>query len=221
MDIEKIDRDLVPESELGELRRILPSLRHDFEVKPVFRTETEARVSVLNQVHFPTPHAKYWQSVREQQVHFEQLVYLSFGYRRKKVELAKIERKLSSEQDDLERELLEIDREQILYEMILASKVAQERIREVKQWHKIKGELAASGGFSTDNPDNGAEQLKTYTKTFILELLNSGLNAAPAEAQNLIGKAVTAKNRCKELGIWREVTTEMGLTREELAVLGE
>jgi hypothetical protein len=44
-------------------------------------------VSVLDDVHFPTPDAKYWQSVREQSVHFSELIRLSFDYRRLLVDI--------------------------------------------------------------------------------------------------------------------------------------
>jgi len=219
--IEKLDRDLLSPSAIESLRGIYPSIIHDWKVKPIFRTETEARISVLNEIHFPDPHAKYWQSVREQQVHFDQLIYLSFEYRRKKVELAKLDKRLKGEQDDLERQLLEIDREQLQYEIMVAEKVAKERIRELKQAQRIKAEQKAIGGFSTENADDGIDQLKTYAKTFILEMFNSGNKMGAADAQNIIGKAVTAKNRCKDMGIWDEVVSDMGLSAEQLKALGE
>lgn len=222
-DIEKLDRELVAKGDLEALTGLLPSIQHDFDAKPVFRTETEARVSVLNEIHFPTPHAKYWQSVREQQVHFDQLVYLSFDYRRKKVELKKLEAKLTDEADELERELISIDIEQTGYELMVCRKVAEERVREIKQWDTIKKELVEKhpDEVNTEGADVGVYQVKSYAKRFIREMFNSGNNIAAADAQNIIGKAITAKNHCKELGIWDEVVREMRLTPDQLKALGE
>ena len=55
----------------------------------MFRTETEMRFSVLSDNKYPTKAAKYWQSVREQNTHFENLVHLSFDARKNEVEIRK------------------------------------------------------------------------------------------------------------------------------------
>ena len=222
-DIKKLDTGLLNQTALDELKALLPSIRHDWDVKPIFRTETEARVSVLNEIHFPTPHAKYWQSVREQQVHFNELVYLVFDYKRKGVELRKLERQLGIEKDDLELELLTIDIEQKQYEIEMLDKVAQERMRELKQWDTIKKELleAHPNQIDIDNIEGGDEHLKSHTKRFVMEMMNSGNNIAASDAQNIIGKALTAKDRCKVVGVWGEVVKELGLTQVHLKALGE
>ena len=222
-DIKKLDTGLLTPQSLSELKALLPSIRHDWDVKPIFRTETEARISVLNDVHHPTPHAKYWQSVREQQVHFNELVYLVFDYKRKGVELRKLERQVGIETDDLELELLAIDIEQKRYEIEMLDKVAKERMRELKQWDTIKKELLASAPDQIDvsNIEGGGEHLKSHTKRFVMEMMNSGNNIAAADAQNIIGKALTAKARCKAVGAWDEVVKELGLTQAHLKALGE
>lgn len=221
-DIKKLDTGLLTPQSLSELKALLPSIRHDWDVKPIFRTETEARISVLNDVHHPTPHAKYWQSVREQQVHFNELVYLVFDYKRKGVELRKLERQIGIEKDDLELELLVIDLEQKRYEIEMLDKVAKERMRELKQWDTIKKELlASSSGIDIDNIEGGGEHLKSHAKRFVMEMMNSGNNIAAADAQNIIGKALTAKDRCKAVGVWDEVVKELGLTQAHLKALGE
>lgn len=214
---------LLVEKDYQDIEKLHESIRHDFKVKPVFRTYTECISSVLNDIHFPTPHMKYWQSVREQQVHFEELVWLDFNFRKKKVELKKLERQLIKEADDLERELLEIEISQKKYEIVLCEKVGSERVREIKQWDKIKNDLVRNNpnAIFVDNADAGVFQLKGYTKTFILEMFNSGHNVAAADAQNIIGKAITAKNRCKELGIWNDIVKELNLSKENLEALGE
>ena len=62
--------------------------------KQIFRTETEMRISVLNDGKHPTQASKYWQSVREQNAMFEALMGLSFDLRRNQVERLRLERKL-------------------------------------------------------------------------------------------------------------------------------
>lgn len=221
--LNKLDKELIKQEDMNELAEIFPSIKHDWMVKPIFRTETEARISVLNEIHFPTAHSKYWQSIREQQVHFDQLIWLSFEYRRNKIGLQRIERHIKEERDELETELLEIDKEQKLYEIALCEKIASERIREIKQWDRIKKELLEKypSEICTENADFDVQQLKTYTKTFILEMFNSGNNIQAADAQNIIGKAITAKNRCKKIGIWKDIIKELRLTNRQLEALGE
>src|SRR3972149_7797975 len=64
-------------------------LKDVFLHSQVFRTRTEMEVSVLNDVKFPTADSKYWQSVREQNVMFHELVMLSYDYRKNIVEVKK------------------------------------------------------------------------------------------------------------------------------------
>lgn len=220
-DIQKLDTGLLSPEALQNLQSLLPSIRHDWDVKPIFRTETEARLCVLNDVHHPTPHAKYWQSVREQQVFFNELVMLTFDYKRKAVEIRKLERKIKEETDDLELELLTIDLDQKRYEIELCDKVARERMRELQQWDKIKKELLSIPDHGIDVDDcEGREHLKSHTKRFIVEWMNSGDNLDPGSAQNIIGKARTAIKRCKEVGCFNDVMLELGITPEKIKVLG-
>jgi hypothetical protein len=41
---------------------------HAFHHVQMYRTQTEMEISVLSDVHFPTPDSKYWQTVREMNV---------------------------------------------------------------------------------------------------------------------------------------------------------
>jgi len=212
-DIDKINKELVKPEDLLSLRELYPSIKHDFEKKTIFRTETEARVSVLNEINFPTPQAKYWQCVREQQVHFEQLVFLSFDYRKLKVELTQLQNKLKEEKDPLKAELLQIEIDRKQYDLILCRKVAEERVREVKQWAKIKDELSSTGQVDVENVDSmGRGQLKSHTERFIKRYLSMGNNVPPADLINLKGCAFTAVKECKRVGLWKEVKMELGLS---------
>ena len=72
----------------------------------VFRTDTEARMSVLNDIKFPTPASKYYQSLREMNVHQDQLVYLLYDYEDKKQDLKIIEADILELQSTLVDDLL-------------------------------------------------------------------------------------------------------------------
>ena len=87
--LEKIDLSLV--------RELQSELDDTWNKKQMFRTETEMRVSVLNDIKFPTLASKYWQAIREQAVMLENLVMLSFEYRRNDVKLRRKKEKLSKE----------------------------------------------------------------------------------------------------------------------------
>ena len=85
--------------------------------KQIFRTETEMRISVLNDGKHPTQASKYWQSVREQNAMFEALMGLSFDLRKSNVKRLKLERKLQAaidSGDDLKQMSIQIDSRQLL-----------------------------------------------------------------------------------------------------------
>lgn len=217
---------LLQQEDFEAVKSLEQSIRHDWRVKPIFRTETECRISVLNQVHFPDPHSKYWQAVREQQVHFEQLVYLDFDYQELKLDIEELEEKLTNgELGSIDCRRIGIKLRRKLYDLAVCEKVGEERVREVTQWARIKAELVKKHPKEVfvDNADAEVYQLKSYTKTFILEMFNSGpgTNIGAADAQNIIGKARTAIARCKEVGIWKDIRQEMQLSRQQLMALGE
>ena len=88
---------------------LLDECRDSWRKRQVFRTETEMRLSVLNDGKHPTPASKYWQAVREQSVFFDNVMALSFEYRRNVIKLAQKEKELAEEKDELECDLLLID----------------------------------------------------------------------------------------------------------------
>ena len=73
------------------------------------------RFSVLSDNKYPTRAAKYWQCVREQNTHFENLMHLSFDARKNDVEIEKLRAKIKKEKDKLEKQLLQIELEEKIY----------------------------------------------------------------------------------------------------------
>jgi hypothetical protein len=63
--------EILDSNDFNKLVAIKDELEDTWEKKQIFRTETEMRISVLNDAKFPTRAAKYWQAVREQNAFFE------------------------------------------------------------------------------------------------------------------------------------------------------
>jgi len=69
--------NILDPNDVKDFKALTEELRDTWTKKQVFRTETEMRFSVLNDMKYPTPAAKYWQCVREQNVYLENLMSLS------------------------------------------------------------------------------------------------------------------------------------------------
>jgi len=174
--------------DVSKLIAIKNELNDTWRKKQIFRTETEMRVSVLNDAHFPTPAAKYWQCVREQNVFFENIISLSFEYRKNLVEIKKLERKLEDELDELEQELITIALEEKQYARANMELIAKDRVRELELWSKLKAELD-DGSFDTDNVNNHQMASLQQTLETRASLLTPTTN--PAEIANVLGPLAT------------------------------
>jgi hypothetical protein len=188
--------NLISNDDIEKLSAIKPQLLHAYTHSQVFRTRTEMEVSVLNDVKFPTSDSKYWQAVREQSVMFEELINLSFEYRKNNIKILKLERQLSNEEDDLEREMLQIEIEKKEFLKLSMERVARERIRELIEWQDIKDGLQI-----VCSPDDVNEhQLVSYTQRWINQLIAMGDNGSPPERWNLIGQLDKGIKECRKRG---------------------
>ena len=79
--------NILDRQDVQQFKKLIPELKDTWKKKQMFRTETEMRFSVLSDNKYPTKAAKYWQSVREQNTHFENLVHLSFDARKNEVDI--------------------------------------------------------------------------------------------------------------------------------------
>ena len=100
--------NILDKQDVKEFKKLIPELQDTWMKKQMFRTETEMRFSVLSDNKYPTKASKYWQSVREQNTHFENLVHLSFEARKNDVEIKKLKRDIKKEKDTLEKELKQV-----------------------------------------------------------------------------------------------------------------
>ena len=174
-----------------EILQLKEELADNWNKKQIFRTETEMRVGVLSDGKFPTPAAKYWQSVREMSAHFDALMALSFDLRRTTVDRLKLEKKMKEAEeagDELEIMSLQIDLDQNLYGRACMEQVAHDRVREIQIWSKIKTELN-DGTFDTQEVNTHQAESLHHRLAFRASALNE--HSDPTEVSNVIGQLKT------------------------------
>lgn len=154
---------ILPTAEFEKLSHIEKELTDAWHKRQIFRTETEARFSVLNDFKFPTNAGKYWQSLREQMVHFDELVRLSFDLRRNRIKLVELEEELKTA-ERFQKQRLEVDRDELLFQIKSGEAVAKDRVREVMQWSKFKKQFD-DGSF--DTKDVNTHQKETLFKSVL------------------------------------------------------
>ena len=180
--------NILDRQDVQQFKKLIPELKDTWRKKQMFRTETEMRFSVLSDNKYPTRAAKYWQSVREQNTHFENLMHLSFDARKNSVEIKKLQKKIKQEKDPLEKQLLQIDLEQKVYNQASMELVAKHRMREVATWSKLKKEFH-DGSF--DDEDVNTHQADSY----ILRLQHQKATLTPGSSQpevfNVLGQLDT------------------------------
>jgi hypothetical protein len=188
--------NLLDPNDVQEFKELTNELRDTWTKKQVFRTETEMRMSVLQDAKYPTKASKYWQCVREQNVFLENLMSLSFDARRNEVKLKRLEEKLLKEEDPLKRELLQIDIDEKTYSVANMQLVARDRMREIKLWSLLKKEFN-DGSF--DDKDVNTHQLDSYHLIMKnkAETLTSG--SSQPEVFNVLGQLQTIE-RVKKSG---------------------
>lgn len=165
--------EILNETDVNTITELSTELQRVFQVKQIWRTETEMKYSVLNDIHFPTPAAKYFQCVREQDAFFSELMKLSCDYQIKQgeLEIAEIEfneidktsmkGKAKAKIKDGEIKLMKFS----LIQMRLA---AHDRVREIKLWEKLKNELCENNDF--DINDVSKHQIESYKARWEKEL---------------------------------------------------
>ena len=142
--------NLLEPEDLLSFKGMVEELRDTWTKKQIFRTETEMKVAVLDDGRYPTRASKYWQCVREQNVFLENLMSLSFDYRRNEAKIKQLQKKLETETDEYKRELYQIDLDEKIYGKANMELVARDRLREIKLWSKFKAEYD-DGSFDTKN----------------------------------------------------------------------
>tara|TARA_B110000285_G_C14917584_1_gene510994 strand:+ start:85 stop:777 length:693 start_codon:yes stop_codon:yes gene_type:complete len=187
--------NLLPTEDVNIFKEMVEELKDTWTKKQVFRTETEARISVLQDMKYPNKASKYWQCVREQNVFLENLMTLSFEYRRNDIKIKRLEKKLKDEKDELKRELWKVDLDEKTFSKASMELVAKDRMREIKMWSKLKIEFD-DGTF--DTKDVNRHQLESYHKIMKnrVETITSG--TSQPEVFNAVGQLRTIERVKKD-----------------------
>ena len=203
--------NILDPNDVTEFKAMTAELRDTWTKKQVFRTETEMRFSVLNDFKYPTKAAKYWQCVREQNVYLENLMTLSFEYRRNEAKIKQLEKKLDKETDDYKKELYQIDLDEKRFHKAGMELTARDRMREIKLWSALKKEFD-DGSFDTQ--DVNRHQLDSYHLIMKnkAETLTSG--SSQPEVFNVLGQLQTIE-RVKKSGEMiynkkEQITSDLG-----------
>ena len=177
--------NLLDPNDVKAFQEMTTELRDTWHKKQVFRTETEMRFSVLNDLKYPTNAAKYWQCVREQNVYLEQLMSLSFECRRHETKVKFIEKKLEKETDEYKIENYKIDLDEKRYSLANMQLVAKDRMREIKLWSKLKKEFN-DGSF--DDKDVNTHQLDSYHTIMQNKAETLSAGSSQPEIFNVLGQ---------------------------------
>ncbi len=190
--------NLLDPEEVKIFKGLTEELRDTWTKKQMFRTETEMQFSVLNDAKYPTKAAKYWQCVREQNVFLENLMQLSFDYRRAEVKQKRIQEKLEKEEDPLKKELLRIDIDEKTYQKASMQLVARDRMREIKTWSKFKKKFD-DGSFDTKNVNT--HQLNSYHLTMKNKAETLTQGSSQPEVFNVLGQLQSIERIKKDIQI--------------------
>ena len=177
--------NLLEQEDLSAFKGMVDELRDTWTKKQMFRTETEARFSVLQDNRYPTRGAKYWQCVREQSSYLDNLIALSFDYRRNDAKIKYLKKKIAVEKDEYKLTKLEIDLDECRFGKASMEKTAKHRMREIKMWSKLKSEFN-DGSFN--DKDVNEHQLESYTRMYKNKAENLTQNTPEAEVFNIVGQ---------------------------------
>ena len=194
-EIPNLNNLLSPE-EVSDFQSMTEELRDTWTKKQMFRTETEARFSVLQDNRYPTRGAKYWQCVREQSSYLDNLMALSFDYRRNDAKIKYLEKKIANETDEYKLTKYDIDLDEARFGKASMEKTAKHRMREIKMWSKLKSEFN-DGSFN--DKDVNEHQLESYRLMYQGKAKNLTSSTSEAEVFNIVGQ-LSSLERIKKSG---------------------
>ena len=177
--------NLLDPEDVKQFQGLTEELRDTWTKKQMFRTETEMQFSVLNDAKYPTKAAKYWQCVREQSSYLDNLMALSFDYRRNEAKITWLEKKIEKEEDEYKRTKYQIDLDECRFGKASMEKVARHRMREIKMWSKLKKEFN-DGSFN--DKDVNVHQLESYGLQYHEKAKTLNQNSSEAEIFNVMGQ---------------------------------
>ncbi len=188
--------NLLEQQDLTDFKGMVDELRDTWTKRQVFRTETEARFSVLQDNRYPTKGAKYWQCVREQSSYLDNLMILSFDYRRNEAKIKWLEGKIDKEEDEYKKTKYQIDLDEARFSKASMEKTAKHRMREIKMWSKLKSEFN-DGSFN--DKDVNDHQLESYGLQYFEKSKTLNEHSDQNEVFNVMGQ-LQSLQRIKKSG---------------------
>ena len=188
--------NLLEPTDLTDFKGMVEELRDTWTKKQVFRAETEARFSVLQDNRYPTKASKYWQCVREQSSYLDNLMTLSFDYRRNEAKIKWLDGKIDKELDEYKKTKYEIDLDEARFGKASMEKTAKHRMREIKMWSKLKIEFN-DGSFN--DKDVNEHQLESYGRQYAEKAKTLNEHSDDNEIFNVMGQ-LQSLQRIKKSG---------------------
>ena len=185
--------DLLPKKIHDQMTKLVAECNDSIAKKQMWRTDTEARFSVLNDAKHPTNASKYWQAVKEQSVFAEQFTLLSFNYRRNEIKIKKIKHQIEHLEADDEFALmeLEVDLDECLFNKKEYKRQALDRVREIQMWADIKKELTDAEDFDTENVNT--HQIESYLQILENRRMTLSPSSSQPEIMNVLGSLNTLR----------------------------
>jgi len=192
--LDKIKKaNFLSQDNLDSLKQMQKSLEHSYMTQQRWRTETEIKYSVLNDMSFPTWASKYWQSVREQMSFLGNLTQLAYDFEHEKIKMErlvikkeeieyKIKQKRKEITDDNKIEIdfqirklqldlqdNDLDISQSSVTLLEYHEQGRDRMREIKIWETVKNDCLKNDP-SIDTNDVNSHQLESYQKRWETEM---------------------------------------------------
>jgi hypothetical protein len=174
----------------------------------MWRTDNQ-KLSIINDIHFPTLHSKYHQAMLEQKVQFDQTMYLAKDFELKKLEIEEIECELEeltdSKKDKVKAKKLQIEMQFKHYELKQMQVAMEYRMKEIKGWQNIQESLMMQmkeQGMEEDqiwNRQEGEMQSMFFTAMNNLQGLQNCTDSA--ERTNLISLASFVYKQAVQCGM--------------------
>ncbi len=191
-----------------------------FQHTHMWRTDIQKK-SIVNDMQFPTIHAKFHQTMLEQKVQFDQAMYLAKDFELKKLEIEEDQLKLEelknmygdNKLNNIKIKKLEIELQFKSYELNNMKIAMNYRMAEVKGWKKIQTDLMSkmeTEGLNEEtiwNKEDGE-----LTSLFYLTLNNlQGIKQTTdsAEYNNLLSLAVFSVKQVQERGLLEKLANNL------------
>ena len=206
--------NILDKEDINSLSKCMTHIERAMSTSQIFRTDTEMRISVLNDIKFPTVDSKYWQAIREMDVMSEQLFLLNYRYREELLNIKEYEEKLLTEENEIEKERLNIKIERSKFSLFRMRREAKDRIRELGSWATIIVELEPNMVSGIDNANS--HQLMSYGKRFLRETvvkINSQMSAG--ERENMAGHLMTTRGRINSEGLMDKFVNDLDAREKE------